>query len=58
VASVLVLGAPITAVFQSLASGTAPGPAVLVGEVLILVAVAVIALLAVRPGRREAMVAS
>jgi drug/metabolite transporter (DMT)-like permease len=58
VASVLVLGAPITAVFQSLASGTAPGPAVLVGVVLILVAVAVIARLAVRPGRREAMVAS
>jgi drug/metabolite transporter (DMT)-like permease len=58
VASVLVLGAPITAVFQSLASGTAPGPAVLVGEVLILVAVAVIALLAVRTGRRESMFAS
>jgi drug/metabolite transporter (DMT)-like permease len=58
VASVLVLGAPITAVIQSLANGVVPAPPVLAGQALITVAVAVAAALAVRAARREASVAS
>lgn len=58
VASVLVLGAPITAVIQSLANGVAPAPPVLAGQALITVAVAVVAALAIRTARREVVVAS
>ena len=58
VASVLVLGAPITAVIQSLANGAVPAPPVLAGQALITIAVAVAAALAVRAARREASVAS
>jgi len=58
VASVLVLGAPITAVIQALANGVVPAPPALAGQVLIAMAVAVVAVLAVRATRRDALIAS
>lgn len=58
VASVLVLGAPITAVIQALANGVLPAPPALAGQVLIAMAVAVVAVLAVRATRRDALIAS
>lgn len=58
VASVLVLGAPITAVIQSLANGVVPAPPVLAGQALITMAVVVAAAFAVRAARREAAVTS
>jgi EamA-like transporter family. len=58
VASVLVLGAPITAVVQALANGVLPAPPALAGQVLIAMAVAVVAVLAVRATRRDALIAS
>ena len=58
VASVLVLGAPITAVIQSLANGVVPAPPVLTGQALITMAVVVAAAFAVRAARREAAVTS
>ena len=58
VASVLVLGAPITAVISSIADGTIPAPSVVAGQVLITMAVVVVVVLGVRGVRREAAVAS
>jgi drug/metabolite transporter (DMT)-like permease len=51
VASVLVLGAPITAAIQSIANGTLPAPTVFVGQTLIALAVGVVAVFAVRSAR-------
>jgi drug/metabolite transporter (DMT)-like permease len=58
VASVLVLGAPITAVIQALANGALPAPPILAGQAAITMAVAVVVVLAVKASRREAGVAS
>lgn len=58
VASVLVLGAPITAVIQSITNSTVPAPSVVAGQVLIAMAVVVVVVLSVRAVRREAAVAS
>ena len=58
VASVLVLGAPITAVLASLANGTLPAPTALAGQAVITMAVGAVAILALRAARtREAMTA-
>ena len=51
VASVLVLGAPITAVLGSIANGTLPAPTVLAGQAVITMAVGTVALLALRSAR-------
>ena len=51
VASVLVLGAPITAVVASIANGTLPAPTILVGQGVITLAVGLLAIFAVRSGR-------
>jgi len=48
VTAVLVVGAPITAALTTLANGTLPAPAALVGDGLILMAVAAIATLSLR----------
>jgi len=48
VASVLVLGAPITAVLSAVANGTVPAAPVLAGQVLITMAVGAVAVLALR----------
>jgi drug/metabolite transporter (DMT)-like permease len=52
VASVLVLGAPITAALGAFASGTLPAAPVMAGQAAITLAVAVLAVLAVRAERR------
>ncbi len=57
VASILVLGAPITAILQGLVNGVLPAPPVLAGQVAIALAVGVIAIIALRPGRRTLVVA-
>ncbi len=57
VASVLVLGAPITAILAALVNGTTPAFPVVVGQVLIAAAVGLIALLAVRAARGPSHVA-
>lgn len=54
VASVLVLGAPITAVIQSVANGALPAPTALVGQTVITLAVGLLAVLAVRAARTGA----
>jgi len=51
VASVLVLGAPITAVVQSIAGGAVPAPTALVGQAVITMAVGALAVLAIRSTR-------
>jgi len=51
VASVLVLGAPITAVLGSIANGTLPAPGALAGQVVITMAVGAVAILAIRTAR-------
>ena len=51
VASVLVLGAPVTAVIASIANGMLPAPTVLVGQGVITLAVGILAIFAVRSGR-------
>jgi len=51
VASVLVLGAPITAAIQSIADGTLPAPTVLIGQTVIALAVGLVAVFAVRSAR-------
>jgi drug/metabolite transporter (DMT)-like permease len=51
VASVLVIGAPITAVLQAIANGALPAPTVLVGQSVMAVAVCAVAYLAVRATR-------
>jgi drug/metabolite transporter (DMT)-like permease len=51
VASVLVLGAPVTALIAWLAGGALPAPPVLVGQAVITLAVGAIVVLAVRSGR-------
>jgi drug/metabolite transporter (DMT)-like permease len=53
VASVLVLGAPITAVLGTAANGTIPAAPVLAGQVLITVAVGAVAVLALRSRHRS-----
>jgi len=53
VASVLVLGAPITAALGVMASGTFPAPPVLAGQGAIMLAVALLAIIAVRAERRS-----
>ncbi len=53
VASVLVIGAPITAALQALANGALPAPTVLVGQSVMAVAVCVVAYLALRSTRPE-----
>jgi hypothetical protein len=55
VASVLVLGAPITAVIQSVANGALPAPTALVGQTVITLAVGALAVLAVRAARTGAV---
>ena len=55
VASVLVVGAPITAVLQSIAGGALPGPTALVGQAIITLAVGVLAYFAVRAARTGAL---
>ncbi len=57
VASILVLGAPITAVLQGVVNGVLPAPPVLVGQLAIAMAVGVIAIVSFRPARRERVVA-
>jgi len=54
VASVLVLGAPITAVLSGVANGTVPTAPVLAGQVVITLAVAAVAVLALRSAQRTA----
>ena len=51
VASVLVLGAPITAVLGSIANGTLPAPTALAGQAVITMAVGAVAILALRTAR-------
>jgi len=51
VASVLVLGAPITAVLASIANGALPAPGALAGQVVITMAVGAVAVLAIRTAR-------
>jgi len=58
VASVLVLGAPITAVIASIANDAIPAPSVVAGQALITMAVIVVVVLSVRAVRREPAVAS
>ena len=53
VASVLVVAAPITALLQSIANGTAPSPQVLVGQLVITLGVAAMAIIAFRSTRRR-----
>jgi drug/metabolite transporter (DMT)-like permease len=53
VASVLVLGAPITAVISSVVNGTVPAMPVVAGQILITIGVAVVAVLATRAARRK-----
>jgi drug/metabolite transporter (DMT)-like permease len=55
VASVLVLGAPITAVLTAVANGTLPTGPVLVGQVAITIAAATVAVLAIRSARGRGM---
>ena len=55
VASVLVLGAPITAVLTAVANGTLPTGPVVVGQVAITIAVATVAVLAIRSARGRGM---
>ena len=55
VASVLVLGAPITAVISAVANGTMPAGPVIAGQVLITLGVVVIAFLAVRSTRQATL---
>ena len=57
VASVLVIGAPITAALQALANGALPAPAVLVGQSVMAVAVCIVAFLALRSSRHGRVVA-
>lgn len=52
VASVLVVAAPITAILQAIANGTAPSPQVLVGQLVITLGVTAIAALAIRSTRQ------
>ena len=52
VASVLVIGAPITAVLQAIANGVPPAPPVLVGQTVILFAAVAVAVLALRSAPR------
>ena len=58
VASVLVLGAPITAVLSSMANGTVPAAPVLAGQVAITMAVGAVAVLALRTARQRQAVAA
>jgi drug/metabolite transporter (DMT)-like permease len=58
VASVLVLGAPITAVLGSMANGTVPAAPVLAGQVAITMAVGAVAVLALRTARQRQAVAA
>jgi drug/metabolite transporter (DMT)-like permease len=51
VASVLVLGAPVTAVLTAVSNGTMPAPPVMVGQATITIGAGVVAMLAVRAGR-------
>lgn len=51
VASVLVLGAPVTAALTALSNGTLPAPPVMAGQVTITVAAGILAMLAVRTPR-------
>ena len=53
VASVLVLGAPITAVLSAVANGTVPAAPVLAGQVLIAMAVGAVAVLALHSAQRN-----
>lgn len=48
VTAILVLGAPVTGAIQALQNGQAPGPSVLAGQLLVLVAGGVIAVIAAR----------
>lgn len=58
VTAVLVVGAPITAVFQSMSKGVLPGGSVLAGEGLILAAVIALAAIAARARQTTAGTAS
>ena len=51
VASVLVLGAPVTAALTALSNGTLPAPPVMAGQVTITVAAGILAMLSVRTPR-------
>ena len=57
-ASVLVIGAPITAVLASVVNGTLPAPTVVVGQVIMAVAVVALAVVALRSRRERALVAA
>lgn len=57
VASVLVIGAPITATLQAMVNGTMPAPPVLIGQSVITLAVCALAVLAVRSARPNPAVA-
>jgi drug/metabolite transporter (DMT)-like permease len=53
VASVLVIGAPITAVLHAVVNGSQPAPSVVAAQVVIALAVAALAIIAVRSTRRD-----
>ena len=53
VASVLVIGAPITAALQAIANGALPAPTVVVGQSAILLGAGALAVVALRTARRE-----
>lgn len=58
VASILVIGAPITAALSAVTTGTLPAPTVALGQAVMAVAVVIVATLALRSRRERAVVAA